>query len=84
MIIGTSGRATVEPQSLLKAESDLTSSCSATDSGPVEGKLGRCVVAACTGGSWWEPELGDLVRCKCKCKHLTCKHVSINKFKYLL
>ena len=30
---------------LLKATSDLAPSCSATDSGPVEGKLGRYVVA---------------------------------------
>ena len=62
VIIGTSGRASIEPRSLLKAASDLVRSCSATDSGPVEGKLGRCVVAVGDGGSWREPELGDLVR----------------------
>ena len=61
-IISTSGRATVEPQSLLKAVSDLAPSCSATDSEPVKGKLGRCVVAVGDSGSWREPELGGLVR----------------------
>ena len=61
VIIGTSGRASIEPQSLLKATSDLVSSCSATDSGSVEGKLVRCVVAVGDGSSWREPELGDLV-----------------------
>ena len=63
MIISTSRRETVEPQSLLKAASDLVPSCSLTDSGPVEGKLlGRCVVVVGDDGSWREPELGDLVR----------------------
>ena len=46
--------------SLLKAESDLVPSCSATDSGPVEGKLGRCVVAMGDSGSDRCVELGDL------------------------
>ena len=62
IIISTSGRASIEPQSMLKAARDLAPSCSATDSGPVEGKLGRCFVAVGDGGSWREPELGDLVR----------------------
>ena len=62
VIISTSVRASIEPQSLLKATtSDFVPSCFATDSGSVEGKLGRCVVAV-DGGSWREPELGDLVR----------------------
>ena len=42
------------------ATSDLAPSCSATDSGPVEGKLGRCVVKVGDGGSWQGVELGNL------------------------
>ena len=37
-------------QSLLKVTSDPAPSCSATDSEPVEGKLGRCVVAVGDSG----------------------------------
>ena len=64
VIIATSGRASIEPHSLLKAVSDLAPSCSATDSGPVEGKLGRCVVEVGDGGSWREPELGTWLECE--------------------
>ena len=64
VIIGRSARASIEPQSLLKAESDLTPSCSATDSGSVEGKLGKCVVAVGDGCSWREPELVTWLECE--------------------
>ena len=46
----------IAARSLLKVESDLVPSCSATDSGPVEGKLGRCVLAVGDGSSWREPD----------------------------
>ena len=55
VIISMSDRATVEhlscSQSLLKATSDFAPSRFATDSGSVEGKLGRCVVAVGNDGS---------------------------------
>ena len=62
VIISTSGRASIEPQFRLKVAIDLVPSCSATDSGSVEGTLGRCVVVVGDGGWWREPKLGNLVR----------------------
>ena len=57
----------IAARSLLKAASDLVPSCSATDSGPVEGKLGRCVVAVGDSGSSGYVELVDLAGVKPFC-----------------
>ena len=50
----------VERQLELIAEGDERPcpSCSATDSGSVEGKLGRCVLAVGDGSSWGERQVG--------------------------
>ena len=49
----------IAARSLLEATTELVPSCSATDSGPVEGKLGRCVVEVGDSGSGGCVELGD-------------------------
>ena len=51
VIISTSGRASIEPQSAVGG-GDLLPTSSATDSESVEGKLGGCVVEVGDGGSW--------------------------------
>ena len=51
----------IAARSLLEATTELVPSCSATDSGPVEGKLGRCVVKVGDGGSGGYVKLVDLV-----------------------
>ena len=49
----------IPARSLLKVASDLAPSWSATDSGPIEGKLGRCFVTVVDGGSWRERRVGE-------------------------
>ena len=48
----------IAARSLLKTTSNLVPSCSATDSGPVEGKLG--IVEVGDSGSGGSVEMGDL------------------------
>ena len=50
VIISTNSRASIEPAVSAEGGGDLLPTCSATDSGPVEGKLSRCVVAVGDGG----------------------------------